>query len=217
MFKSANPYDHKRLTDENIQNYILSTHLNYDDVSLKSVNKLAFYQLSQKDFEQKQKNSIILNIASCIYYYCSQVFDKEIIYNSIESLMYKYFYDLNKEKFLFLFTGLFYERIMKYFQLPKKIKSNFIKHLGFNFYTIKDQVDNKKPVIIHLLSDGRGFYKHDTLTIIGYAQFILSNNLLYPIGKQQKLKNVLLVYDHFSNEISYLDYDSISTFSCIFY
>ena len=121
MFKSANPYDFKRLTDENIQNYILSANLNYDDVSLKSVNKLAIYPLSQKDFGQDHKNSIVLNIVSCIYYYCSQIFNIDVIYNSIESLMNKYFYDLNKEKFLFLFIGFFYERIMKYFQLPKKL------------------------------------------------------------------------------------------------
>ena len=215
MFKSANPYDFKRLTDENIQNYILSANLNYDDVSLKSVNKLAIYPLSQKDFGQDHKNSIVLNIVSCIYYYCSQIFNIDVIYNSIESLMNKYFYDLNKEKFLFLFIGFFYERIMKYFQLPKKIKSNYIKHLGFNFYTIKDQIDNKRPVIIHLSSDGRDFYKHDTLIIIGYAQFILSNDN-FPI-RRTKMKNMLLVHDNFSNEISYLDYDIISIFSCIFY
>ena len=217
MFKSANPYDSKRLTDENIQNYILSSHLNYDDVSLKSVNKIAIYPLLKEEFEQDQKNGVLFSIISCVYYYCLQHYDKNVIFNATKSLMNHYFYNPDEEKLLFFFIGIFYRRILKYFQIEKKVKSKYFKLLGFNFNTIKEQIDNKNPVIMYLASDGRNFYKHDAVTVIGYAQFNLLNSYLYPLVTKNRTKNMLLVYDHLSKKISYLDYDTISLFSCIAY
>ena len=214
MFKSANPYDTQRLTDENIQKYILTSHLNYEDVSLKSVNKIALYPLT---FGNNEKNSIILNIALCVFHYCFDSFDKNVILNAVKSLMTHLFYDPDKETFLFLFIKPVYKRILKYFQFSKKIKTKFFKGIGFNFNTIKEQINRKTPIILYLTSDGRNYYKNCALTVIGYAQFTMLNNVWYPVVKQDKVKNMLIVYDGFSEKISYVDYDAISVFSCITY
>ena len=206
MFKSANPYDLQRLTDKNIQNYILSSYFNYDNISLKSVNQLAIQPFAQHHFEE---NGIITSIAMCVYHYCSRSYDISVIYNAVESIAKKYHNNP-------LFTKIIYEEALDYFKIPhKKIKSKYINHIGFNYNTIKQQINQQNPVILYLFTDNRGYYKSHTLTIVGYIEFNLFDNFARSIINQNKVKRMLLVYDTWTEETSYLDSDIISPISCI--
>lgn len=214
LFRPANPYDHERLTDKNIQNYILSSNLNYSDISLKSVNKLAIQPFLQNDLRKNSENCSITSIATCVNYYCSRTCDINEIYAVTETIANNYFYDPAKFGTMPFFIKTIYDQDLKYFQKPKVIKSKYIKHLGFSFKTIKQQIDNKHPVILSLYTDNRNFYRSHTVVIIGYAQFNLFNSET-TLFEKKKVKNMLLVYDNWSKEISYIDPDVLSPISSI--
>ena len=216
MFKSANPYDSQRLTDKNIQNYILSSNLNYGDISLKSVNQLAIKPFLQNKFRQNEGNCTITSIATCVYYRCPQSYDINIVYNAVETIAEKYFYRHNNFGTIPFFNKAIYEEALDYFRIPhKKIKSRYINHIGFNFNTIKKQIDQQNPVILSLFTDNRNYYKSHTIVVVGYAEFNLLDNFVHTIINQKKIKRMLLVYDNWTKEVSYVDPDIISPISCI--
>ena len=217
MLRSGNPYDSQRLTDKNIQNYILSSNLNYSDISLKSVNQLAIAPFLQKDFTNKvEGNCSISSITTCIYYHCPQHYDENVIYAATEAIASKYFYRPEKFGTIPFFIKTIYDQGLDYFQVPQKIKSKYINHIGFNFNTIKEQIDNKKPVILSMWNDGRDFYKSHSVVVVGYAQFNVFGNIS-SLFNQQKVKNMLLVYDNWTKKVSYVDPDIVSPISCIVY
>ena len=216
LFRSANPYDHTRLTDKNIQNYILSSHLNYGDITLKSVNQLAIQPFLQEDFRLNQGSCSIASIATCIYYHCPQSYDINVIYAAVEAIASRYFYKPSGYGVPPIFIRIIYEKALDYFQLPhKEIKSKYINHIGFNYKTIKEQINQKNPVILSLFNDSRNYYKSHTVTVIGYAEFNLLDNFTQTILYQKKIKHMLLVYDNWTKEVSYIDPDIISPISSI--
>ena len=196
ILRSGNPYDNQRLTDKNIQNYILSSNLNYSDISLKSVNQLAIGPLLQSDFCNYEDNYSISSIATCIYYHCPEYYDKKVIYTSVEKIANKYLYKPEKFGVIPFFIKSIYEQGLIYFQFPQIIQSKYINHIGFNFNTIKEQIDKKKPVILFMMNDGRDFYKTHSVVVIGYAQFNVFGNSQTFVLNQRKIKNILLVYDN---------------------
>ena len=197
MFRSANPYDSQRLTDKNIQNYILSSNLNFGDISLKSVNQFAIKPFLQNKFRQNEGNCTITSIATCAYYHCPQSYDINTVYNAVETIAEKYFYRHNNFGTIPFFNKAIYEETLDYFRIPhKKIKSRYINHIGFNFNTIKKQIDQQNPVILSLFTDNRNYYKSHTIVVVGYAEFNLLDNFVHTIINQKKIKRMLLVYDN---------------------
>ena len=195
MFRSGNPYDNRRLTDDNIYNYILSSNLNYSDAVLKSIKQLAIKPFLQKIFRPGEGNCTLSSITTCLYYYSPQERSFNEIYDVVERIADNYYYKRDSFGVIPFFNKTIYQQAIDYFRLNKRIKSKYVNHIGFSFNTIKEQIDNKNPVILSLLNDGRNFYKNHTVVVIGYAQFNLFGHVS-SIFDKQKIKNMLIVYDN---------------------
>ena len=63
-----------------------------------------------------------------------------------------------------------------------------------------------------MFNDGRNYYKNHSIVILGYETFRLK-------ADDGKIKNVdmLIIYDNWSKNIGYVDYDLVSEISCINY
>lgn len=60
-------------------------------------------------------------------------------------------------------------------------------------------------MILSVLNDGRNYYKNHSVTIIGY-------NI---VKTQNRKLNMILIYDNWSTEISYVDYNKLNIISSI--
>lgn len=81
------------------------------------------------------------------------------------------------------------------------------KGIGFNFFTIKKQLDYNNPVILSVVNDGRNIYKNHSIVVVGYTTYKIDDKMVY----------ILAVYDNWSKEIRYVDYNKLSIFSSINY
>lgn len=83
----------------------------------------------------------------------------------------------------------------------------YLKNIGFNFNTIKKQLDQGNPVIISMMNDGRNVYKNHSIVVIGYNVYKIDNRDI----------RILAVYDNWSREVRYIDYERLSIISSINY
>lgn len=97
------------------------------------------------------------------------------------------------------------QRIMQVFMKEHKLKgrpcSAYGKGIGWNFATIKRLINGGTPVILNLWTDGRGYYKDHSVTIVGYEE--------YEHGQ------FLLVYDNWFRGVSMIDYGKLSVVSSV--
>ena len=109
------------------------------------------------------------------------------------------------------------KRVQQYL-LPKKdyhfSNEKWLSKIGFNYETIRSLLDRGHSVILTMLSDGRGYYICDSVFVVGYAEFILFNR---DFIAEEKLVNMLIVYDEIQHDYAYLDPNKISVFSKISY
>lgn len=127
--------------------------------------------------------------------------DLEYFYDLIERIAKRYFY-----KGTFGTLPCFIKPIMKRI-IPYDASVRYIKGIGFNFHTIKKQIDYNNPVILSVVNDGRDVYKNHSVVIIGYTAYKIDDTMVY----------VLAVYDNWRKEISYIDYNKLSILSSINY
>lgn len=86
-------------------------------------------------------------------------------------------------------------------------KSGYGKGIGFCFDTIVKCVDKGKPAILSMLYDGRNYYNNHSVTVIGYAQYLVN-------GRNQRF---ILLYDNWTKEKTYLDYELLGAVSSLNY
>lgn len=91
--------------------------------------------------------------------------------------------------------------IDKTFNVKSKFKC--FKGIGFTFKDITHQIDSRNPVILSMLNDGRNYYKSHSIVVVGYLK--------------TNQTNMLVIYDNWVKEVSFLDYNKLSRFSCINY
>ena len=212
-----NPYDGLPLNDKNIGNYILSSELNIGEVEIKEVKELNVQPFLQKDFTELEQDCVFTSIVTCVHYFYPEVAPQDI-YNVAVAIYQREFPSFQKIEGVVPFViKHVYSEVYKFFKLHYySIKSRYVNRIGFNYNTIKQQIDQGIPVIVSMYNDGRQFYKNHTVTAIGYMGFQMDN--LDPFMehiKPKKERNVLMVYDNWSTEIRYVDLKEVSSISLI--
>ena len=122
-------------------------------------------------------------------------------YPEIEAIATKYFYNGDKWGTNPFFIRSIMNACLKEFKMEGKGKSLYGKGIGWNFKKVKALVDQNKYLILNLHTDGRGYYKDHSVTIIGVVEY--SNG------------RFLSIYDNWNYGISYIDYDKLSLISSI--
>lgn len=165
-----------------------------------NVKKVDEFSLKMESFLQQnyggQDDCTLTSILTLVKYYKPELNDNEA-YNYIEQIAVKYLYKENGGTFLG-FNSTIIKQVFSHFGINKKVTAKYIKNLGFNINTLINQLKLKKPILITLSNDGRGFYKNHTVTIFGY-------NIYESIDKKKKI--MLKIYDNWTTSVSYLDYD----------
>ena len=118
---------------------------------------------------------------------------------SLAYLKYTIYGNIAKEQGFGYIAKIFEESYFELFNNKIQNQGIYLKGLGYNFNTIKNQIDLNKPVILSLWSSPK--YKNHTITVIGY-----------------KDNNTLIINDNWSikqTEIIYKDISLISSINII--
>lgn len=119
------------------------------------------------------------------------------IYSEVEEVASKYGYNGDKNG-----TNPFMIRkIMSELNHSDKAKCAKVKGIGFNYKKIQDILKKGHYIILNMASDGRGYYKNHSVTVIGWHEY--------------KNHKFLAIYDNWSTGVSYIDYDRLSYISSI--
>ena len=120
------------------------------------------------------------------------------VYLLVEKVAKNYFYSAEKFGTIPVFIKYI---INKTFSVNSH--SHYGKGVGFNWNTIKQNINNNVPMILSLWNDGRNYYTQHSIIIIGYREYANAK--------------MLAVYDNWYDSVSYVDYNKLSTISCINY
>ena len=157
-----------------------------------------FQCLNQNNYGEDNDCSLT-SIAACIYYLNKNKYSIKDIYLTVEKIASKYGYTGTKGTSPFKIAKIFEESYFELFNDKIQNRGIYLKGLGYNFNTIKNQIDLNKPVILSLWSSPK--YKNHTITVIGY-----------------KDNNTLIINDNWSikqTEIIYKDISLISSINII--
>lgn len=110
-----------------------------------------------------------------------------------------------------VFARTIFNKSLKALDINYKVKSYYLKNIGFNLNTIKKSLNKNIPVVFSVTNDGRNYYKAHSITIVGYETFKLEKEGIVP-----KEVTMLIVYDNWSKIYSYVDYDKVSILSSIY-
>lgn len=156
-----------------------------------------FFFLDQKDFGDKC-NCSLTSITSICYTRFRNPSEKEI-YNIVESIGKKYYYNDKRGTNPLLIKNIF-NKSLEYFSKQKcQTHSNYLKEFGYNFTTIKNLIDMNKPVILSFWKCEK--YSNHTITVIGYDDETQD----------------LIIADNWSKRPQKINYKNISTISSINY
>lgn len=103
--------------------------------------------------------------------------------------------------------SIFNEALVKV-GINRKTDVRYLKNIGFNFNSIKSLVKQCTPAVLSLWSDGRNYYHDHSVLIVGYSVYTNSKN---------QTKRFLQVFDNWTADYSYIDYDKLSTIASINY
>lgn len=198
-------FSNKRLTSSNIQSYIAEM---YPKLSIKREESKVISSipaLLQKEYGGA--NDCTLTSLTAILMFLTRETNANKIYNNVEKIAIQYGYTGSVGTNPF-FIKKIYDTLLKSYSLVKTTKAKYLKCGGYNFTLIKQLINNRTPVILSLNTDGRNYYENHSVLIIGYKEFLLSDN---------KLKRFLVVQDNWSKEKSFIDYDKLSIISSINY
>lgn len=119
------------------------------------------------------------------------------VYDIVEAIDKKYGYNGERGTIPLLINSILRQAEQKLNKKPSKWRSGYIKNVGFNFNTIMKCVKQNKPMILSMTNDGRGYYSNHSVSVVGYAQYVVDNHI----------QRFLIVYDNWTKEESYIDYD----------
>lgn len=148
----------------------------------------------------------LTSILTVVKYYKPEL-DTNKVYDYIEEIAKKYLYHEIRGTFPG-FNKAIVKNVFNHFGIQKQLYSKYIKGIGFNQKTIINELKQNIPVIISLTNDGRNYYKHHTITIVGYMIFK---------DKDNKEKTLFKVYDNWFTGYSILDYDVLNADCMICY
>ena len=158
----------------------------------------SFVPFLQKSFGNN--NCTLTSIMTVLYNLLNKQYKAKVIYDIIEKNGIKYGYNSDSWGSIPIFTNIV---INKSYQdiTNKSIKSKvkYFKGIGYNFNTIKEQIDNNNPIILSVNKAGK--YTNHTVVIIGYNEET----------------NELLIHDNWRILIQKIKYSDISFISSINY
>ena len=188
------------ITDKNLMKYLSD---NYGEGFLVSEAHIAkVVPLLQKNYGG-QNDCTLTSITSIISYIVNNKVWITTLYQEVEDIAEKYFYKEDRGTMYAAIRSIFNESVKKYSN--KTSCAKFGKGTGYNFEYIKSKIDEKMPLILSMTNDGMDYYKNHSVTIVGYA--------IYKING--KNVNLLKIYDNWTTEVSYVDYNKLSPISSI--
>ena len=197
-------FNAKRLSATNITDYLIEYFGGRPrNIEHHLINN--FQPLLQKDYGL-DSDCTLTSLTSCLCYYLPDMNPLQV-YPMVEDSANKYFYNGNSYGTPNTMIKAIYDDVNNKLNRNVKTKWKCIKNVGFNFNTIKDNIDNNIPVILSMQSDGRDYYKKHSVTVVGYNVYAYGN----------KCKEMLTIYDNWYKSFSYIDYSKISILSSINY
>lgn len=166
-----------------------------------------FPSLLQKNFGAPQDCTLV-SITSIVDYFENLKLDPEDIYEYVEKVAKGFCYNGNSWGTIPIFICTIFNKVCKHFGLQKKCKHGYMKNVGFNISTIKQNIYNKNPLILNIHNDGRDYYKNHSVVVVGFVTYQIDG------GKQI---HMIAVYDNWTNSIGYVDYQKLSKISSVNY
>lgn len=191
------------LTESNIETYVKDE---YGSNAFPTNGNVVenFTPLLQNDYGGRNDCTLTC-ITSVVNHITDYKYRVDVIYNNVENVAKKYFYNSNLGTSYITIKTIF-DKSLNYY-CSKNSKVGYLKNVGYKLNTILSQIDKGNPVILSMSSDGLGYYKKHSVVAIGYRT--------YSVNGQRKV--FLKIYDNWSKKISYLDYDKISPVSVLHY
>ena len=190
----------KHLTEKNIEQYIKDEY-GSNALLTKNVHVKNFLPLLQKDYGGLNDCTLTC-MTAIIHHITNRNNNVADIYNNVEKIAKKYFYVDNLGTPYLTIRTIFNKVLSKYCSKTINTKCG-----NNDLITIKNQIDKGNPMILSLFDDGLNYYKKHSVTVFGYKTYSIE-------GKE---KTVLKIYDNWTRDISYLDYDKISSLSVLHY
>lgn len=171
---------------------------------------LPHYQfVAQQDYGKGEQNCSLTSIMAAANYLDAGSTPDEI-YKYVRELGGLFLYTPRVIGTISLFIGIMYS-IVKHHFLEKnsyiKTGRGYIKGVGFSYSKICRALRSGRPIILSMLTDGRGVYKSHTVTVMGYKEYR---------NRRTKLQ-FLVLNDNWSREPRYLDFKKMSIISSIYY
>ena len=185
------------ITSSNLSTYLFSMYSTQKLIARGDVT--GFIPLLQKDFGGPN-DCTLTSIAAIINHATGNTHNVDKIYTQVEAVAQNNFYEINGNGTMPLaIRTIFNNAIKPYSKRTSCVR--YGKDIGYGYDFIKEQIDNNNPILLSLHKDGLGYYENHSVTIIGYREY-----------SHHKL---IKIYDNWSKQPSYLDYDNLSTISSL--
>lgn len=182
-----------RINENNINSY-LKKNYNITDIKKNEEKIIANVpSLLQKNYGGSN-DCALTSLTAIISYYAPNL-KIEDIYNQVEKSARKYLFSNTFGTFTFFNKHIFNDAV-KALKINKKATRKLFKNIGFDFNFIKEKINQNIPINFSITKDGNDdFYNNHSITIIGYS---VINGLSF-----------LIVYDNWSKNYSYVDFEKI--------
>lgn len=156
----------------------------------------------------KSLDCTIVSIATIINYLFNNEYNFGVVYNNVLENAPALSYVGNLYGTIPLFKNRIINNTLKAYGLTEcKSKSHYLKGMGYGFELVKKLVEEETPFVLSLSNANDGAYKNHSVVGIGYKTY----------ERDGKLVRLIVIYDNWSKEYRYVDYDTINMFSMISY
>lgn len=197
-------FDRQRLGNNNLMEYLTDI-MGAKPKQVEHKALRGFTSLLQKDYGGRL--DCTLTSLTMVEYFKHPDYTPWELYDDIENIAKKYFYSPSIYGTIPIFIKSIHENIKTQLSDNSKTYFKFIKNITYNIDTIKKCINKNTPVILSMMNDGRNYYKNHSVVIIGYSTYEINNTT----------KDILIIYDNWSNMISYIDYSRLPTLTAINY
>ena len=191
------------ITQYSIKRYLTETY-GGGAVLIQSQTLENFKPLLQKDYGE-DNDCTLTSMTAIINYYTNETHKVQDIYNVVEPIAKKYLYRGTKGTPFITIRKIFQEALKKY-KLPNAYVK-YAKDIGFKFSNIQAEINKGNPVILSMLNDGRDYYENHSITIVGYEIYKKGSTVI----------PMLKIYDNWSTNYRYIDYNKLSPVCSIHY
>ena len=198
-------FSKKKLTSSNIQSYMAEMYPKLTVKTEKSKIISSIPALLQKDYGED--NDCTLTSLTAIMMFLTKQTKANNIYSVVDKIAKQYGYTGSTGTNQ-LFIKKIFDNVLKSLSVKKTSRAKYLKCGGYNFALIKQLINVRTPIILSMSTDGRDYYENHSVLIVGYKEYVLSDN---------KIKRFLIVQDNWNKDKSFIDYDKLSVISSINY